>query len=250
MALLTVPLQKSAAALTLCLEKAGFSTPPEAEVGFAFDVSGSYDDEHKNGVTNLLLRRLTPWGMVFDPDKKIDVFTFSDGKRSAHHVGEVTDRTVDGYVADKIVGKVPGYNGATAYSHIIEKTLAHFGWTDSIEKPGFFGRLMGQKERVVSGLRRRTIVFLNTDGEITEAGDEARTVQVLEEAERRGDEIYFYFLGVSNQPGEFDFIEQLGDRFKNVGFLAITDLDAFVAMSDDELNGLLITEELLAWLKS
>lgn len=99
---------------------------------------------------------------------------------------------------------------------------------------------MGSKEK------KRSIVIFVTDGDNS---DKQRTEQVLAESEARKDGVYFLFLGVSNGSKSFPFINKLGERFGNVGFVAINDVKAFVQQSDDELNQALLGDELLAWLK-
>ncbi|WP_144630468.1 VWA domain-containing protein [Bordetella genomosp. 13] len=240
---LALNLEKSAKSLVLSLEKAGIVTPPVLEVGFGLDVSGSFEDEHMDGTTSELLTRLIPWGLAFDPDRKLDVFTFSNGERNAHHVGDVNAQNYQDYVRRNIAGKVPGWNGGTDYSYLIERTLEHFGWAQA-KQPGFFGRLMGRKAETAAGQRKRSVIFIATDGENS---DKARTIDVLRASEARQDKVYFIFLGVSNQGSRFPFLESLGDQFSNTAFVAIPDLRKFVAMSDEDLNAQLIGDELLAW---
>lgn len=242
---LKLDLEKSTKALALSLEKAGIATPPQVEVGFGLDVSGSFEDEHREGVTDLLLTRLVPWGLLFDPDRKLDVFTFSNGESHVQHVGSVDEKNYQGYVPSKIVGKVKGWNGGTDYSYLLERMLNNFGWTgDTVKKAGFFGKLMGQKDQVVAGAKKRSLVIIATDGENS---DKERTMRVLKESEQRGDQVYFLFLGVSNQGSRFPFLERIGDHFSNTGFVPIPDLRRFVQLSDEELNEKLISDELLAW---
>lgn len=236
-------LEKSAAAFTLSLEKAGIITPPNVDLGFNMDVSRSFHDEHCDGLTNMLLQRLVPWGMVFDPDQKLDVFTFSDGQNRAHYVGEVTPETCVDYVGRNIIDRVPGYNGGTDYSFVLEKNLKHFGWIPSGEKTGgFFG--FGSKPKLVE--RRRSLVIFVTDGENS---DKERTIKVLADSESRGDQVYFLFLGVSNQNTRFPFIDKLGERFGNVGFVAVNNVGRWVQQDDASLNDQLLGEELVNWLK-
>lgn len=235
-------LTKSADALRLNLEKKGIVIPA-IDVVFALDVSGSFDDEHRNGVTNDLMKRFVPWAMVFDPDKKFEVYTFSDGASNAQHVGDVTKDNVDGYVEENIIDTVRGYNGGTDYSYVLEKMLEDFGWKEG-EKPGIFGRFFGGKPSHVE--KRRSIVIFVTDGSNS---DQTRTERVLAESAARGDVIYFLFLGVSNQPSTFNFIHRMGDKFDNVGFAAIKDIKGFVKASDDQINEMLVTDELIAFLK-
>lgn len=260
MKILKLDLNKSAEALRLSLAKVGVATPPKADLAFDLDVSGSFDDEHKGGLTQALLERLVPWGMVFDPDQKLDVFTFSSGESGAHYVGEITPETCEGYIRNNIIECVPGYNGGTDYSYVLEKNLQHFGWIQSSTSPapapkkGLFGGLFGGKSKATATAdaptpveKKRSIVMFVTDGSNS---DKQRTHQILQDSASRGDEIYFLFIGCSNQGAStFKFINDLGDEFPNVGFVAITDIAAFTAQSDEEINGVLIGEELVNWLK-
>lgn len=250
---LNLDLNKSAQALQLSLQKAGIITPPQVDLAFNLDVSGSFDDEHQDGLTNALMVRLVPWGMVFDPDKKLDVFTFSDGPGHVHHVGDVTPDTCDDYVRRKIIRKVPGYNGGTDYSYVIERNLEHFGWKPTNgtapAKRGLFGGMFGGGKSAPnqSAEKRRSIVIHVTDGENS---DKRRTEQVLAESEARKDGVYFLFLGVSNQNARFPFIDELGERFGNVGFVGISNVGKWVQQSDEDINRALLGDELLVWLKS
>jgi len=252
---LHLDLNKSTEKLRLSLVKMGVVTPPEMELAFDLDVSGSFDDEHRDGSTTALITRLIPWGMLFDPDKKLDVFTFSNGQEHAHYVGEVMADTHEDYVRNNIIGKVPGYNGGTDYSYVLEKNLGHFGWkTTTVEAPkkkGFFGGLLGKNEEAVpastASVQRRSLVIFVTDGA---NGDKERTERILAESEARKDGVYFLFLGVSNQGTKFPFIEHLGDRFNNVGFVAVNDVANWVKKPDEEINEILLGEELIEWLKA
>lgn len=245
---LTLNLEKSAQALKLNLEKAGIKVP-NLDVGFAMDVSGSFDDEHKDGTTELLLTRMVPWGLTFDPDRKLDVFTFSNGGESVQDVGPIDERNYQGFVRRRIID-VKGYNGGTAYSHVLERFLEHFGWKDVVKKAGLVGRLLGKKDEIIKGERKPSLVIVATDGDNNEQGDKERTMRVLRESEARKDQVYFLFLGISNQGSKFPFLETIGDKFSNTGFVAIPDLRKFNAMDDDALNDYLIGDELLDWFKA
>lgn len=245
---LTVNLEKATQALKVNLEKAGVHTPPELEVGIGLDVSQSFEDEHKDGTTNLLITRLIPWALAFDPDKKIDCFTFSDGPRHVHDVGPITVDNLEGFVKKSVIDRVDGWNGGTDYSYVVERFLSHFGWAAVVERAGFLRRLFGQEDRVIeSGEKRKSLVIMITDGA---NADRDRTIDVLRRSEERKDEVYFLFLGVSNQGYEFPFIQKLGEMFDNVGFYGISDLRRFLSLSDDEFNEALITDELINWLKA
>lgn len=235
--------------LKLSLEKKGVSDIPAADLAFALDVSGSFDDEHRSGITQQLLERLVPWGMLFDPDQKLDVFSFASGESGAHHVGDITPTTCANYIQDKIVQRVPGYSGGTDYSHVIEKILQQFGWMP-VEKTestgGFFGRLMGKtRTTTTQNQQKRSIVLFITDGDNS---DRAYTRDVLEQSEKRGDQVYFLFIGVGTG-SSFSYLKEIGDRFSNTGLVVIKDLKKFLAQTNDELNNALIGSELVTWLK-
>lgn len=248
---LQLNLTKATTSLKLSLQKAGVVTPPALDVGFFMDVSGSFDDEHRDGVTDSLLTRLVPWGLAFDPDKKMDVFTFSNGAHSVHEVGSIDESNYFQFVQNRIIDRVPGYNGGTAYSHSIERSLKHFGWAgDTVKKAGWLGGLMGKKDEVIKGARKRSLVIIATDGDNNEPGDKERTMRVLRDSQNRGDQVYYLFLGVSNQGSTFPFLEKLGDAFNNTGFVNIKDLHSFVGMSDEDLNATLISNELIEWMKA
>jgi len=257
---LKLDLHKAAQGLRLSLEKRGIVTPPQAELAFVLDVSGSFEDEHAAGITNDLLTRLVPWGMVFDPDQKLDCFTFSSGPGAAHYVGEITTENYQDYVAQKIIGRVPGWKGGTVYSDILEKILKHFGWMPEASPPEstsnggvwewFRGLFASETSCTLptpsASRRKKSIGVFVTDGENE---DKDRTQEVLAASQRRGDQTYFLFIGISNQGGDFPFLREIADRYSNTGLVIIRDLKEFVAKSDDELNQALIGEELVTWLK-
>ncbi|MBI2750676.1 MAG: VWA domain-containing protein [Burkholderiales bacterium] len=257
---LTLNLEKSAGNLRLALDKAGVVATVKAETAAIIDVSGSFEHEHEEGTTSLLIERLVPYCVVLDPDRKMDVFTFSSGERSAHYVGSVTPEDAQGYVTRNIVERVPGWNGGTTYSFVIERALEHFGWKECEEahrpsqSKGFLWRIFGfpQHEHGKPHLheKKRSLVLFITDGENDKA-DEIRTTQVLDESQRRGDQVYFLFIGACEDKNvKFEFVQRIANRFRNAGLVVIRDLEAFVAQSDEELNAALLGPELVEWLKS
>ncbi len=243
---LTLDLNKSQQALVLNLAKAGVTETPQVNVAFVMDVSGSFDDEHRQGVTNDLLTRLIPWAALFDPDQKMEVYTFSNGPRNVHHAADVSAKNYEGYVQREIIG-CPGYMGATDYSYVLERVLTDFGWLVAEKPKGLLGRLFGGgAAQAPAANPRQTLIFFVTDGE---SADEARTTELLKTSQARGDGVYFHFLGVSNQSARFPYIQGLGDRFDNVGFTAVNRVRQWVQQPDDAINQALISKELVAWLK-
>lgn len=247
---LQLNLRKSAQTLRLSLDKAGVAPTVKAELIFDIDVSGSFEHEHEEGTTSKLIERLVPYAMELDPDGQIDVFTFSDGSHTVTHVGTVTPDNCSNYIVRKVVGRVIGWNGGTEYSYVLERNLQHFGWLPMPEGVGgaisrFFGRAPTPKHQD----RKRSIVVFVTDGE-NFAGDHARTIRILEASEARGDAVYFLFVGACEHDVDFAFLRTIAARFKNTGVVIIRDLDAFVELSDDQLNAQLLGPELIEWLKA
>jgi hypothetical protein len=245
---LQLNLEKSKVSLQLCLQKAGVVTPPVMDVGVLMDVSGSFEDEHRDGTTNQLLARLVPWGLAFDPDRKVDVTTFSNGEHNVERVGSVDAGNYEDFVQQRVVDRVRGWNGGTDYSYVLEDALRLYGWLDGGgRQPGFLGRLFGAKAEAAAP-RKRSLVLFITDGE-NNRSDLARTEQVLAASQERKDEVYFLFLGVCNGGSPFHFLKKLGKAFDNTGFVEIDGIRQFVAQPDDALNGALLPQELIDWLK-
>lgn len=248
-----VDLKKSAETFRVSLAKRGVEKMPALEMAAALDVSGSFEDEHDDGLTGDFLTRIVPWGITFDPDGKIDVFTFSDGAASAHYVGAIEAGNYRNYVRDNIIRKVPGYGGGTDYAHVLKLILAHFGWTDlpgapqKAVRPGFFARLFGSSAVQVAenSAPRRSIVFFVTDGA---NDDPAETIAVIGDAERSGYETFFVFVGISNQKVSFTLLNQLASKHGNAIFRKIEDIGKFNTLSDEALNEFFLDDKLTAWL--
>jgi hypothetical protein len=246
---LQLNLQKAARTLRVSLDKAGVAPDVKAELIFDMDVSGSFFHEHEEGTTSKLIARLVPYGMELDPDGQIDVFTFSDGRHNVHYVGTVTPEDCDNYIVRKVVGRVPGWNGGTDYSYVLERNLQHFGWLPTSEGGGFLSRFLGRPKAPEFKARKRSIVIFVTDGE-NSTYDHVRAARILEESEQRGDQVYFLFVGACEHEVDFGFIRTVAERYKNTGVVIIRDLDAFVELSDEQLNAQLLGPELIAWLKA
>lgn len=246
---LQLNLKKSAETLRLSLDKAGVAPGLKAELIFDMDVSGSFEHEHEEGTTSKLIERLVPYGMVLDPDGQMDVFSFSHGKENVHHVGTVTPNNCENYIIRNVIDKVPGWKGGTTYSYVLERNLQHFGWLPREQSGGFLSRFFGVSRDEPAAVKKRSVVVFVTDGE-NDASDLDRTIQVLEASERRGDQVYFLFMGACEHAVDFGFLRTIAARFKNTGVVIVRDLDGFVELSDEELNAQLLGPELLQWLRN
>lgn len=248
---LQLNLKKSAETLRVSLEKAGVAPDIKAELIFDMDVSGSFEHEHEEGTTSQLIERLVPYGMVLDPDGKVDVFTFSNGRSHVHHVGTVTPDDCENYIVRNVIDRVPGWKGGTTYSYVLERNLQHFGWLpgDPGNGGGFLSRFFARPKETSVRTKKRSVVIFVTDGE-NDASDNDRTIRVLEESEKRGDQVYFLFMGACEHDVDFKFLRTIAQRFKNTGVVIVRDLDGFVELSDEELNAKLLVPEMLEWLRS
>jgi hypothetical protein len=247
---LSLNLNKAAQSLRLSLDKAGVPSGIKAELIFDIDVSGSFEHEHEEGTTSTLIERLIPYGMVLDPDGAMDVFTFSNGEKNAHHVGTVTPADAKSYILRNVVDRVPGWNGGTNYSYVLEKNLQQFGWLPCEgHGGGFFSRFFGGAKQPHLHDQKRSIVIFVTDGE-NDSSDEGRTIRVLQDSQKRGDNVYFLFMGICEHDVEFKFLKHIAGRFKNTGVVIITDLEGFVEKTDEEISAELLGPELITWLKS
>jgi len=259
----SLDLKKSSSAFRLSLDKAGVSSEIQAELIVVMDVSRSFEHEHKEGTTGILLERLVPLAKVLDPDGKIDLITFSAGPESVEYLGEIDESNARDFIVDNVVGQVRGWNGGTTYSYALEEALRVFGWLPSertavpARQPRFWQRLMGiaPEQALVaphSKVKKRSIVLFVTDGE-NDPGDRYRdkslTRQVLSASQQRGDQVYFLFIGACEHE-EFEFVERIAREYRNTGLVMATDPEAFVNLPDDALIAKLLGKELLDWLKA
>ena len=259
----SLDLAKSSSAFRLSLDKAGVPPDIRAELLVVMDVSGSFEHEHEEGTTGILLERLVPLAKVLDPDGKIDLVTFSDGRDSVQHLGTLDESNARDFIVDNVVGKVKGWKRGTTYSYPLEEALRIFGWLpfesgrEPGRKPRFWERLLGllpDEGRVVqrSHEKKRSIVLFVTDGENDPGNtflDKERTRKVLHASQKRGDQVYFLFIGACEHE-EFAFVEEIAKEFRNTGLVMATDPEAFVNLPDDALIAKLLGRELVEWLKA
>lgn len=260
----TLDLKKSTSAFRLSLDKAGVPADIKAELVVIMDVSGSFEHEHEEGTTSILLERFVPLAKVLDPDGKMDLITFSNGEKSVQNLGTLDESNAHEFIVDHVVGKVKGWKGGTTYSFALEEALRTLGWMpcesghEPVPKPRFWDRLFGTtptpppKAHKHWHPKKRSIVLFVTDGEndpVDRFGDKKRTRMVLRESQARGDQVYFLFIGACEHE-EFEFVEAIAKEFRNTGIVMATDPEAFVNLPDEELIGKLLGEELVAWLKT
>ncbi|GAB3374507.1 hypothetical protein GCM10027431_27130 [Lysobacter rhizosphaerae] len=259
---LALDLHKSTAAFRLSLDKAGVAPGIKAELIVVMDVSASFEHEHEEGTTSILLERFVPLAKVLDPDGKFDLITFSGGERSVRHLGTIDESNARNYIVDHVVDQVTGWKGGTTYSYPLEEGLRVLGWMpyppgrDPVKQPRFWERVFGmtaeRKAEVESPRpKKRSIVLFVTDGENDPGnyhGDKRRTREVLRASETRGDQVYFLFIGACEHE-KFEFVEEIAKEFKNTGVVMATDPEEFANLPDEKLVAKLLDPELVGWLK-
>lgn len=106
----SLDLNKSTTAFRLSLDKVGVPASIQAELLVVMDLSGSFEHEHEEGTTSILLERFVPLAKALDPDGKIDLITFSHGRNSVQHLGTIDEGNARNYIVDHVVdkGKQPG----------------------------------------------------------------------------------------------------------------------------------------------
>lgn len=207
-----------------------------AQVMMDLDVSGSAQHLFESGQMQDAFQRVLPIGIIFDDNKEIDVFTFQSGN-AIHHVEEnATQLNFEKYVDKQILRNpdVPLWGG-TDYAPVLKANLEAAGFY----KGGFFS---GKKLQRYSKSGMPAIIYFFTDGENY---DQRATTQLLQDCQDAETQAYFMFVGIGN--ANFSYIEALGDKFDNTGFVNIRDLSK---IKDDTIYDLLLPEELCTWLAS
>lgn len=234
-------LEKRTETLTLSLTKKKISSI-RAQVGMAIDRSGSMDSLYRNNTMQEYVNRIIPLGLAFDDNGSVDSWAFHN---SAFPTGTITVKNTETFIQDQILKINPS---GTAFVPVLKMIYNHYfkikeETTKSLEKVGFFKSLFGQ----VTGNYPKTneiqdpvYLIFQTDGANS---DMSETERLLADYEKQG--IYIQFVGVGNE--SFDFIRRMANKYNNVGFFAVKNLEK---TSDSELYDLLINDEFKAFLKS
>jgi hypothetical protein len=230
----------------------------KAQVLMNIDVSGSAQGLFLRGEIQEAFQRVLPVGILFDDNREVDVFTFQSGENICHVEPTATEQNYVGYIEKNILKnkKVPLWGG-TDYAPVIKENLRSMGFLKRksvmeevvTEKGGWFSKAKTEQRSVVKTVLESTsesgfpsIVYFFTDGENFDQKD---TLAILQECQNAKTQMYFHFIGIGN--ANFKFIEMLGDKFDNTGFLNIRDLSK---IDDDTIYEQLLPEELCTWLSA
>lgn len=186
-----------------------------SRVAVVMDVSGSFEDQYRNGAIQSVFERLLPIALQFDDDGAMETWLFSS---RAKQVEPVTRQNCFGYVERDILNRRNDSVlwGGTNYAPPMEMVFDHFVRENPSNVPTF-------------------VIFV-TDGENF---DKDKTAKLLREYSKYN--IFWQFVGVGN--ARMSFLEQLDDlngRYvDNANFMRIKNIDK---MSDKELYEKLLIE--------
>lgn len=229
-----IELKKQAAKIVLT--KRNLVSPPNAEIAFAIDISGSMQDEYRDGLVQEIAERILALGMNFDTDKKIDVWTFN---RSSSYVGSCSEDKVDGFVKREILNnpKIDKWGG-TSYTPVLKAIDSHYFGGIANNVKSFFG--FGKKEAPASTAKAPVIVYFITDG----SNDDKRDFEAIMK-DFRSKNIYVQIVCVGND--DFSYVNRVADAEPNVGFCQIKDVKR---ISDEGMMEMLVSNEFVDWIKT
>jgi hypothetical protein len=227
----------------LILEKKGLFNPPILRVAEAIDVSGSMHGMFNNGDVQSACDQLLGAGLKLDDNGQLDVYIFDD---HCSKIGTATADDAGTFVRNKLLTAGGHLWGGTAYADVIELVERDMFSADPVEGvvnagKNFWNKLIGKPApATTTGAVDNTpvLAFLITDGE---NADHPETIRALESAARYP--IYWNMVGIG--ASRFPFLQQVADRFDNVGFIKLAGL----RLSDEAMYEALFTDEFVTWAK-
>jgi hypothetical protein len=250
-------LDKAAETLSLVMDKSGVKEITPCQVLLAFDTSYSFINEHKCGYTQLLLERFVPFAMIFDKDKTIDSYTFSD---TTHKEEDINLGNYSTYVKDVIINS-PTFSGGTDYLPTFRSMFSDISTdktipiTQTIEKkPGFFGRLFGAQtettevvvgqEVVKADSNERHLIFFVTDGDCNNLRSSKPYLK-----NNIPDNAFILFISISNGYS-FSYFANDDLNGKNYDHINMTpqELRNLIDTPDEDLYKLIVTDNMVNWM--
>jgi hypothetical protein len=222
---MAIDLGKQSAKVKFALSKRKINDIP-CQVKFIMDCSGSAEWLYKNGTIQNVTNMIFPIAFTVDMDKLLDFFIFDSGCKAIET--PVDQHNFETFI-EKYVMKKAGWGG-TNYAPFVKAVV------DSVKpeagKKGLFG--FGKKEAKPAD---PVFAIVITDGENY---DETAAERAFKESVDKN--IYWMLVGIGR--ANFSFIERMGKKYPNVGYLPLTDL---AAVSDEDLYDGLINDEFAAW---
>lgn len=223
---MAISIEKRVERVGIVLEKKGIKNI-QAQVKLGIDRSGSMDSLYANGTVQDVVERILAVGIKFDLDESIDIWAFNN---RSYPVKTVTLPIMENYVRQEIERKVSpgGTSYGPTFKDIIESSKGTKG------KKGLFG--FGKTEDKAGD---PTLAIFITDGENDDPREAEQAIH-----DSQSENIYWLLVGIGR--ANFRFIESMGDKYKNVGFVAIDDIKA---IDDEDMYDLLLNDELAEWFK-
>lgn len=237
-----INLDKKTEAAGIVLTKRKLTNPPSCEVGVAIDISGSMQDEYRDGIVQDVAERLFALAMRFDLDKKLDVWTYDDAEPT--YVGPVVLDNIENFVKNEIInnGSVKKWGG-TNYAPALRAIRDHyFTGTKKVTKSGgFFGMFKKETVEETGGAANGSpvLLFFITDGENFDHDSFEKILREL-----RTQNIYIQIVGIGN--ANLRYVNRVADAEPNVGFCQITDVRK---LTDEQMMEMVVTEEFAGWIK-
>lgn len=238
-------------------------------ISVALDVSKNLEDEHICGQSSDVLKRIEAWAA--SRSLPMSLTTFASSYSHLTDLGTVTPFNVSSIISEDVIGQVPGWGCRGNYAPVVVHTLAKYGWSQNkasrpISGPGKLLMALSGKtipERVPVNTSRGilkallgaepdimpspslAISFIVTDGC---ARDFEQTQLMLSAAQAINAKVFFVFLGISNQPHNFDSLQKLERANSNVGFLNARNVHNLADLSDEGISSVVLTPKAVQWL--
>jgi hypothetical protein len=213
---MSIDLSKKAEKVAISLAKKGINKAPVMRVAAALDISPSMSQLYSSGIVEKTFEQLMGMGVTFDDDGQIDVWFFNHGSKR----GKTASKNDFGTY---IKQNAPGVSGSTSYAPVLGDVVK-----EMTKSKGFLG--FGSKPS-----KDPTLLLFITDGS---NDDEKAAEAVIRDAQDKN--IYFQLIGIGN-PTYFRFIEKMGEKYPNCGYINMASL----SMSDDALYAEMISDELV-----
>jgi len=220
---------------TISIDKSGLNGTV-AKVALVLDYSGSMGNEYKNGSMQRLAEKVLALATQLDDDGAIDFFVFDS---SAAYLGEISLGDYKGSVDRLTRGR---RMGTTNYAEAFLKVRDHFGFGNTVEKKGLFGRTKTVPNPNSGPADAPVYALFLTDGV---PDNKAAAVKALTEV--AATPIFWKFLSIGRESIEFlQKLDDLDDRFvDNADYKPVGNVDK---VNDSELFDMLL-DEYPGWLK-
>jgi hypothetical protein len=180
-----------------------------AKVNLILDVSGSMMARYRSGAVQEIVERIYPIASVFDDDKELEMYIFSNGFEK---LNSVTTNNYENYVQSEIVNK-NRVCGGTYYNKVINNIVTE---NKNTEVPVYN-------------------IFI-TDGNNNDQDETKETI-----INSSNEKIFWQFVGIGNE--EFYFLKKLdnlnGRSNDNANFFSVNEI---ANLSDEELYEKLLNE--------